>query len=64
MFIEHFDALPENFVLLTATVKPPGHETLSVFAVCNTDISIYDLYISDFFISVTSGHAIFMTLPL
>ena len=32
-------------------------------AVCNTDIGIYDLYISDFFISVTSGHVIFMTLP-
>ena len=33
-------------------------------AVCNTDIGIYDLYISDFvYLPVTSGHVIFMTSP-
>ena len=33
-------------------------------AVCKTDIGIYDFYVSDSFIPVTSGHVIFMTSPL
>ena len=42
-------------------IKDPNSLKL---AVCNTDIGIYDFYVSDFFISVTSGHVNFMTSPL
>ena len=47
-------------------IVPKAHQWSELFklAVYSKDIGVYNLYLSDFFISVTLGHVNFVTSPL